>query len=57
MKPRLKFRFNVWSCRLPDFLKTGVIGHGYTPKEAYSDWQQRQIRCMSKQLRWSTVGY
>lgn len=42
MKPRIRMVFGVWECRMAYLTFAGrvrVIGHGYTPKEAYDDWQ------------------
>lgn len=42
MKPRLRIRFGIWTCRA-SYIGFGgrvpVIGNGYTPKEAYDDWK------------------
>lgn len=38
MKPRITLRRTVWSCCLPDWARTRIVGMGYTPKEAYDDW-------------------
>jgi hypothetical protein len=54
MKPRLTYRRSVWSCCRPDFMKTHVIGFGYTPAEAYDDWKRRLVnaRC-GEPARWT----
>lgn len=47
MKPRLRCKHGVWSCA--SYVVEGVrrgrfakIGYGYTPKEAYEDWENCQ---------------
>jgi ribosomal protein L37AE/L43A len=40
-KPRLYLRHGIWCCRVPGRFQTG---HGYSPSEAYLDWQQ-VMRC------------
>jgi hypothetical protein len=45
MKPRIRLIRKVWVCS--NWLRLGFfgyfsahpVGHGYTPKEAYDDWQ------------------
>lgn len=43
MKPRLRKLQGVWYC----FIKCGRItrrfGEGFTPKEAFRDWERRQV--------------
>lgn len=38
LKPRLALYLHIWECRLPDWRYTKIIGYGYTPKEAYTEW-------------------
>ena len=38
MKPRLRYARKVWSCTLPDWWTTGIMGLGYTPLESYNEW-------------------
>lgn len=55
MKPRLRLRFGVWSCtwsrtdywtwsrqEFMDFSRRVHIGYGYTPQEAFRDWEKQQ---------------
>lgn len=50
-KPHIRLWRSVWSCRLPDFLRTGVMGFGDTPKEAYDDWKSRSVRIPVKEKK------
>ena len=36
MKPRIRKINGLWHCA---FLIVGRVGFGYTPKQAYDDWQ------------------
>jgi hypothetical protein len=47
MKPRIRRKWGVWSCSSIRFVSfdwwpRGVIGYGYTPKDAYRDWKEQQ---------------
>ena len=53
MKPRLRYSRNVWSCRMDNFLLTGVIGYGYSPSDAYSNWLSERRRLSNCRLRLS----
>lgn len=39
MKPRIRLSYRIWCCYLPDWQRTNRMGMGYTPKEAYADWE------------------
>ena len=48
MKPRLRKMHGVWSCCGPVRIEVGssftfdwVMGHGYTPAQAYADWKEQ----------------
>ena len=48
MKPRLRKIHGVWSCCGPVRIEVGssftldwFMGHGYTPQQAYTDWQEQ----------------
>lgn len=40
MKPRISYWRKTWGCRAPDFLRTGIIGVGYSPIEAFEEWRR-----------------
>lgn len=37
MRPRLRMRRGVWVCSMPG-AQVPVMGHGYTPIQAYEEW-------------------
>lgn len=40
-KPVIRRRWGIWTCRAGwDVL---IVGHGYSPAEAYRDWQQQWV--------------
>jgi hypothetical protein len=39
MKPHIYRRYGIWCCRV---ISDWVMGHGYTPREAYLDWRAQQ---------------
>lgn len=47
MKPRLRVNYGIWSCRLLTKWRDWdtVIGHGYTPRDAYADWAEQGGIC------------
>lgn len=46
MKPRICLRHGIWSCvgKVParDGWFILLMGHGYTPAEAYAEWKAQQ---------------
>lgn len=56
MKPRIRFRQNVWDCRLPDFLTTRVIGYGFNPTEAFENWKQERRKAIAREQAQSPAG-
>lgn len=40
-RPRLRLRHGIWVCSIPGTL---VLGHGYTPREAYANWKRTIVR-------------
>lgn len=43
MKPKLIKRNGIWLCALVSALR-GFVGLGYTPADAYKDWEQGACR-------------
>jgi hypothetical protein len=43
-KPRIRRRFGIWLCGIPQMFGffSHPLGHGYTPAEAYADWKAQQ---------------
>lgn len=41
MKPRIRRRFGIWECglRYSSLVRRPLIGYGYTPTEAFREWQ------------------
>lgn len=41
MKPRIRWMEmrQVWVCTAANWMRTGIIGHGYTPARAYAEWE------------------
>lgn len=49
MKPHLRMYLGVWHCGFPRF--GGLVGLGYTPKQAYERWARHyrsEARKMTK---------
>lgn len=43
MKPRLRMDRGVWVCsRMIGLVGLWPIGHGYTPQEAFAEWQEQE---------------
>lgn len=52
MKPHLLKNRGVWYCALPGpFVSARVIGDGYTPLEAFKDWQIKSEQRSSRASR------
>lgn len=39
MKLRISYRLKTWDCRASDWLRTRIIGYGYSPAEAFEEWR------------------
>jgi hypothetical protein len=55
MKPRIIKRRGVWTCSLNHhrYVNRMVIGHGYTPLDAYRDWRAAMIRALAGPWPWA----
>ena len=42
MKPRLYFKWHVWCCATIVNGRRIRLGYGYTPADAYKDWEAQQ---------------